>query len=29
MRGSRPKISSERSMSPADVPSSDVMSIFT
>src|SRR3954447_5656196 len=29
MRGSRPKISSESSMSPADVPSSDVMSIFT
>src|SRR5436305_13669121 len=29
MRGSRPKISSWRSMSPADVPSSDVMSIFT
>src|SRR5947209_11078269 len=29
MRGSRPKISSLSSMSPADVPSSDVMSIFT
>src|SRR6478609_4351810 len=29
MRGSRPKISSLSSMSPADLPSSDVMSIFT
>src|SRR4051794_18171836 len=29
MRGSRPKISSLRTMSPADLPSSDVMSIFT